>query len=331
MQATTFIYTLQDPITNEIKYVGKTNNLKNRLSSHMNTHNRINPTRKAWILDLKSRKLKPIISVLDTVPLKDWQFWESYWIWQLRSWGIALLNGDNGGLGSDRMKDESKKKTASKLLGKFYGDVKPILCYSKKGVFIKEYQSCRHAAEWLGNKKYSSVIRHCVLGKSLSSYGYIWRYKTENYPKVIKTGFLPNGRTQKSVDANIKKKGKRNYKNCKKVYQFNSKGKLIAEYPSLMDAYDQTGILSSCICSVCNGGKKRTGGFCWSYSKEIVIREQKRQKQAVVKYTIDGLFLEIYSSIKEASDANKGASRCQIKRCIDGKGKVSGGFVWKHG
>lgn len=32
---TTFIYSLKDPRTNEIKYVGKSNNPKNRLNRHI--------------------------------------------------------------------------------------------------------------------------------------------------------------------------------------------------------------------------------------------------------------------------------------------------------
>ena len=37
MQQTTFIYTLTDPITNEVRYVGKANNLQARYIEHMNS------------------------------------------------------------------------------------------------------------------------------------------------------------------------------------------------------------------------------------------------------------------------------------------------------
>lgn len=32
-----YIYTLEDPITSEIRYVGKANNMKDRYSNHLNS------------------------------------------------------------------------------------------------------------------------------------------------------------------------------------------------------------------------------------------------------------------------------------------------------
>jgi hypothetical protein len=41
--------------------------------------------------------------------------------------------------------------------------------------------------------------------------------------------------------------------------------KIIAEYPSLREASNKTGIASSTICNVCNGKGKTAGGFKWKY------------------------------------------------------------------
>lgn len=87
-----FIYTLSHPLTNEIKYVGQTNNLKNRYHQHINeaifryTNNRKNN----WIVSLHNKNLKPVMEVLEETlnPNKD----EEFWINQLNCWGFDLTN-----------------------------------------------------------------------------------------------------------------------------------------------------------------------------------------------------------------------------------------------
>ncbi len=61
------IYLLIDPITEEIRYIGRTKNtLSIRLSGHLSKANsRVFKTHKDnWILNLKNKKLKPIIKLL---------------------------------------------------------------------------------------------------------------------------------------------------------------------------------------------------------------------------------------------------------------------------
>lgn len=96
---TTFIYSLSDPRTNQIRYVGKTNNPKERLVNHCNPA-RYRPTYKFnWIKELRGLGLKPILEVIDEVPLDDWKFWEKFWIQLVKSWGFLLVNHTNGGDG----------------------------------------------------------------------------------------------------------------------------------------------------------------------------------------------------------------------------------------
>jgi transposase len=94
----TFIYTLSDPITNEIRYVGKANNLKKRLSTHLTPSNLIKPSHKNnWIKSLLVKNLKPLIKIVDEVLISEWEFWEIYWISQFKTWGFKLTNLTNGG------------------------------------------------------------------------------------------------------------------------------------------------------------------------------------------------------------------------------------------
>lgn len=51
----------------------------------------------------------------------------------------------------------------------------------------------------------------------------------------------------------------------KPVYQFDSKGTFIAEFPSLAEAERQTGVCKSSIRCVINGKRLTAGGFVWKF------------------------------------------------------------------
>ena len=62
MSDTGFIYALKDPLTNEIKYIGKTcNKLKKRLYYHLYEIKKYNNKKTCWIKSLLNKKLIPII------------------------------------------------------------------------------------------------------------------------------------------------------------------------------------------------------------------------------------------------------------------------------
>ncbi len=116
---TTYIYTLQDPISNEIRYVGKTDYLKQRLYAHIIECKTDRKTHKiSWIKSLLSRGLKPMISILDEVPIDEWEYWESFWIQQLRQWGFRLTNISSGGFNNNYKRNvESKEKMRKSKIG----------------------------------------------------------------------------------------------------------------------------------------------------------------------------------------------------------------------
>ena len=97
---TTNIYTLTDPITNQIRYVGKANNVSQRYKAHLNRARKHQTHKKNWLELLRRKKVKPILDIIDVVPLDDWQFWETYWISQIKTWGFDLVNHTGGGDGA---------------------------------------------------------------------------------------------------------------------------------------------------------------------------------------------------------------------------------------
>lgn len=106
----THIYSLSDPITKQIRYIGKADNLRKRFNTHICDKSRTHKTN--WINLLKSQNLSPIIESLDEVNLSDWEFWEKHYISLFKSWGFKLVNGTDGGDGSNGrpMSQENKEK-----------------------------------------------------------------------------------------------------------------------------------------------------------------------------------------------------------------------------
>lgn len=110
----TYIYILSD--SEGIKYVGKSDSPEKRLKIHLK-ESKLRRTRKErWINDLLKNKEIPTLEIIDVVDSSDWSFFESYWILQFKSWGIHLLNGTDGGEGSNGFKGKThSEKTKEKL------------------------------------------------------------------------------------------------------------------------------------------------------------------------------------------------------------------------
>lgn len=96
---TTNIYTLKDPRDQQIRYVGKANNISQRYKAHLNNSNNPTSHKNNWIALLKHLGLKPIMEIIEIVPIEEWIFWERYWISQFKTWGFDLTNHKDGGDG----------------------------------------------------------------------------------------------------------------------------------------------------------------------------------------------------------------------------------------
>lgn len=117
------IYTLSHPITNEIRYVGKTTeSLEKRLKRHLIESRQKSCHRHLWINSLINDRLIPKIEILDDVHEENWQLWETYWIAQFKNWGFNLVNLTLGGEGFNwkgkTHKEESKQKMSEAKIGK---------------------------------------------------------------------------------------------------------------------------------------------------------------------------------------------------------------------
>lgn len=115
------IYVLSDPRTGDVRYVGKTNNLKLRLYGHLLEKGR--RTRKHfWIRSLHRQGLKPILEAIEEFPDESgdtlWPDAERYWIAMFRFWGFKLCNHDSGGNSGYRKSDITKARQSAAMTGK---------------------------------------------------------------------------------------------------------------------------------------------------------------------------------------------------------------------
>jgi hypothetical protein len=202
------IYTLSDPRTNEIRYIGKTNNLIKRFNKHINESKLSTKShKKAWINQLLKLNLKPIIEVIDIVPKNEWVFWETYWISQFRTWGFDLVNNTNGGEGvsignkpwnvgtkgvlkpnittfkeGNKIGEVTRFKKGDRIgikteFKKGYKPPNSVLVnqYDLMGNLLKEFDSYSDAAKEI-NVTYSA-IRNVILNKKFKCKGYLWKIK----------------------------------------------------------------------------------------------------------------------------------------------------------
>jgi excinuclease UvrABC nuclease subunit len=91
-----YIYTLSHPLTGEVRYIGKTVNLRRRLSEHCTKKN-YHCKKSEWVKALLSQGLRPVILVIDEVEKEFVNETEQYWISQFKTWDFNLLNTQKGG------------------------------------------------------------------------------------------------------------------------------------------------------------------------------------------------------------------------------------------
>ena len=216
-----YIYGLIDPRNNEIRYIGKTINPKNRLSEHITESRKLNIIhyRAKWIRKLTRLELKPKITFLRVCSLDEFEKYETEYI-KIYSNNI-LTNSDETGSGNKNRKREVLDRQSENSGRKVYQ-------YDLEGNFIKEYRSVRTSAKEL-NLNHANITR-CCNGISKHSGGYIFRYEKVNVEKV------ENPNAVKKI-----------------VIEVDSNELEIGRWISIMDCSRDTGLDNGNLSRVCNG------------------------------------------------------------------------------
>lgn len=252
-----YIYSLSCPKTGQIRYVGKTNNLKKRLFGHLSLSRK--PGKKThvqcWIGSLLNESINPIIEMLDKVPTDEWVFWEEYWISQIKYWGFELTNKTNGGDGVDPetnmgrvLSDEHKKKISDSV--KQTHKNRPLYnlteTHFKNTVILdKDELYKKYILENLSQPKCAEYfnVSETAIFKNLKKYG-------------IKK------------DKSIWRKQCKNNRKSKIVLQFDLDGNFLKEWESVKLIADSFGIKPNFIRRCIKGHRKSAKGFKWGYKDE---------------------------------------------------------------
>lgn len=252
----TFIYTLSDPITKEVRYIGKTNNLKRRLSAHVSRARKTNSNshKNNWVRKILNEGNKPLIEILEEVPTDNWEEYEIYWIEQFKNWGFRLLNTCEGGEGA---------KT---------GPRKPLPDKHKKLISKSLRKTAKERPEIYKNRERISIDKDELYQK----------YITDNLsiPKCADYFKCSWSKIQKSIkEYKIKKDKSIWVKQCandyvmptKPILQFDRDMNLIKKWEGgLKQIEDELNINRSLISRVCNGHRNHTKGFVWKYECEYI-------------------------------------------------------------
>lgn len=206
----TLIYLIQDPISGEIRYVGKTTGFKQRKLQHLYSHDQTYC--RNWIRKLQSQKIMPIFIPFLSCLFKDSAELERHYIKEYntkRPFGCNLTNGGEGNLGhkhSEKTKqliskansikrgfkhtEFTKNKLKTMRLGPnnpFYGKTHSDQHKEKLSQLLKKRrQTKRFPIKDQYETIYTSIYEFCIITKTHRSD--VYRHLNGRYKQV--KGFI---------------------------------------------------------------------------------------------------------------------------------------------
>lgn len=255
--------------------------------------------------------------VLEKCPLSIIDEREIYWIdyYDTKHSGYNQADGGLGCRGYKHTPEEIKKMRQ-------LHNPKPVLQYSKDGVFIIRWESASQASKALD--LYSLAIRNCCERKNYvkSVGGYIWIYEEDK--DIVDLNYY--------LIKNISKP--------KPVLQFDLNMNLLEIWTSLYEA-QLSGLNMCSISAVCNHKRKTYNNYVWRFLdgySEIEYREdccidysylQQLKAKKVAQYSLSGDLIKEYPTITEASrETNLDKNR--ISACCKKEDNLYRNFKWKY-
>ena len=221
-----FIYCLKDPITDELRYIGKSLNPKRRFTQHLWEASRgIKTHKNNWIRKIISSGNVPVIEILEECDESNWAYRERYWI---DFFSNVLTNATPGGDGVLFHTDETRKKISLKSQGRVVSES------AREKIRIK-LTGIKRSAET------NRLNSESKMGSKNPMYGVRLPRTDEWKRKAAESNFKP-------------------------VIQLTKDGIYINRFPSLTTAANTTGIVISSISFCLSGRYKTAGGFKWKWA-----------------------------------------------------------------
>ena len=273
MNKIVYIYTLVNPLNNEIFYVGYTNNPKRRLREHIRY--KYNPSKDSIINEILISGLEPTLNIIDKCNfifnyshnMFEHERLEIFYIKKYKESGIKLTNlTDGGGVGN-----------VNHI---------PVYQFDEFGNFIKKYDSITDASNsvMVSISKISVALNQKI---NKSSAGFYWFTSEEKSKNIV-----------------FRKAAKRNIP----ILQYSLDGKFIKKFKGQEEAKKITNISAKLI-NKClrKGGYDQAGGYMWFYEKNIpseIKYKGRYLSKPIMKFTTNDEFVEEYTSIEEATIKN---------------------------
>ena len=342
-----YIYTLTDPISLEIRYVGKSSKPEDRLKRHLSDYNLAESWTKKnkWLLYLKNENLKPILNIIDEGDDSNINELEIKWISHYNEI-TTLTNMTEGGDGFSWLGKKHTSLSVDKM--KFNHPLRrEVIKFDLDNNIIDIFNSIHECSDVTGLDR-SHISKCCKNVKNITVGGYYFRFidgyfpcvKSKSEPDLDKINsvvedFNNNKKTYLTREEIFKKKRKDgSVKKKKSVIQYNLDGNILGEYKSLSEARDKTnchiGLISKC-CKEKSYYTVNNTTFRFStdifdyvpYNKSIQVSSKK-----ICKYNLSGELVEVYDSIKQAVRDNSIASDGNIISCCRRKvNKKNGEYV----
>jgi hypothetical protein len=254
-----FVYSLSDPTTGELRYVGKTKGpLEERLRGHVSSRNRLNTHCAHWIRSIRSKEFKPIIEEIEKChSMEALDEAERFYIEYFRSLGFRLTNIRAGGA------VDNYPRSKNPHMSLIVEEQRNALSILNGGIFIQDdlgniYRSKKEAAKKLGISRWS--ITRVLNGVCRHANGRTFSYLGEPVAKPFKW--------DKEVS---------NSKQIEGLAIVDQNGIV---YSSIKDASNKIGAKPSNICLVLRGKRKHTHGYSFRYledpSNPLAINSQSQ-------------------------------------------------------
>jgi group I intron endonuclease len=113
------IYTLHDPDTLDVRYVGFTSkSLEERLRGHIYDSKFEQHHKARWVRSILAANKRPVILHVETATPENWKERERFWINHFRKTGCRLTNSSDGGDGILNASAETREKMRASMLGR---------------------------------------------------------------------------------------------------------------------------------------------------------------------------------------------------------------------
>ena len=115
------------------------------------------------------------------------------------------------------------------------------------------------------------------------------------------------------------------------IYQYDFEtGVILSTFSSLSEAAQSVGVDPKTISKACLGEIKNCRGYSWSYFlSDSFHHEPDRRRKKVFQFTRQGMFINSFDSVTEASHATR-VNKSSIAKCCRGIYSNAGNFLWQY-